>query len=35
MSKAHRIWMDGNLHPDEVTGRIYMAYLIERLLADY
>ena len=29
------IWMDGNIHMGEETGRLYLAYFIERLLFEY
>ena len=29
------VWMDGNLHPDELSGRRYLRYFIERALATY
>ena len=29
------LWLDANPHPDELTGRIYLVYLVERLLASY
>lgn len=29
------MWLDANPHPDELTGRIYLMYLVERLLATY
>ena len=29
------MWMDSNLHPDELPGRRYLRYFYERLLASY
>ena len=29
------LWMDGNMHMGEETGRIYLSYFIERLLFEY
>jgi hypothetical protein len=29
------MWMDGNMHMGEETGRLYLAYFIERLLFEY
>ena len=29
------VWMDGNLHPNELSGRRYLRYFIERTLATY
>ena len=29
------MWMDGNMHMSEETGRIYLSYFIERLLFEY
>jgi len=29
------MWMDGNMHMSEETGRLYLSYFIERMLFDY
>ena len=29
------LWVDGNLHPDELPGRRYLKYFIERLVTGY
>lgn len=29
------VWLDANIHAGEITGRLYMTYLIERLIFEY
>lgn len=29
------VWLDANIHAGEITGRLYLSYFIERLLAEY
>jgi len=29
------MWLDGNMHMNEETGRLYLSYFIERILHDY